>query len=396
MRACFRYTCFVAYLITTLLLVAPVNSPAESELERIRKERVQERAHVYVMEGKRELEREHYIRAIRVLSDAIRVGGVPEAFKLRGKAQAGRGDPEAALRDYNSYLNTNSSDAQAHVLRGDVHLARRDFPKAIEDYNAAMRLDPTLVDAFRGRSAAYIGCGDYELAQKDLDVVLTRSPHDAEALTNMGTACHLAGIASAAEHFLRRALASETAESWREVILRQLDSLARHPDMASHIGVPSVPLPSVPEKNEQAPQTALQFPNADESASSGESFPRKDGTPESVAHASPTHTSILRGTSRIASKPNLNLSGRWSTTYMGSAIQLVVKHNDRRVTGILTIRDPVGKEDTYNFQGTFDGHHIVAAHHSGHSFRGILTAGGRLVGTVSTKHGKTLNVDFSR
>ena len=395
MRDCFRYTGSVACLTITFSLLATVNSAAQSELDRIRKERVQERANMYTTEGKKELEREHYIRAIRVLSDAIRLGGVPEALKLRGRAQAGRGETEAALRDYNDYLNTNPLDAQAHVLRGDVHLARQDFSKAIEDYSAAMRLDQTLVDAFRGRSAAYIGSGEYERAQKDLDVVLAKSPHDVEALTNMGTACRLAGMASAAEHFLKRALASETVESWREVILRQLASLNRHSDMVSQGGGALAYPSSGPEGSEQAPQTAAQFPSADESASGGVTSPREDVTQKPVAHASRMDTSINRVTSRAA-KPNLNLSGRWSATYMGSAIQLIVKHNDKRVSGILVVRDPLGKEDTYNFQGTFDGEHIVAAHHSGHSFRGTLTAGGRLVGTVFTKYGKTFSVDFSR
>jgi hypothetical protein len=81
---------------------------------------------------------------------------------------------------------------------------------------------------------------------------------------------------------------------------------------------------------------------------------------------------------------------------MGSSIQLVVKHNGMRIAGTLTIHNPTGKEDTYHFQGTFDGAHIVATHHSGHSFRGTLTPEGRLVGTLTTKYGKTFNVDFSR
>lgn len=386
------YALILVVVSLTSLLVSLPSFATDPVLERIRKERVQERANGYLAEGQSALRKNHSIRAVRVLSDAIRLGAVPEGFKFRGEAYAHLGDTEAALRDFNSYLAMNPSDAQVHSSRGDIYFARRKFAKAIEDYSASLALDKTLMDAYRARGAAYIGCEEYERARSDLETVLRCNPRDGEALTNLAIACRLSGMRDAAKHFLDRALAAETEELWSQEIRGQLASIESRTDADRREGV-SAFLSWSPEQPSSPPRRAEDVGGL---ASVSRSASQADSAPTAISPERPMGTLQPQRLSRISSRPSkVDISGRWDTTYMGHTVSLTVNQRDARLTGIFTIRNPAGKEDTYHFQGTFDGTNVVATHHGGNSFRGKLT-NGRLVGVLSTGHGRSFNVDMSR
>lgn len=356
-------------------------------LEKVRRERAQERADAYLSEGKIALEKGHYIRAARVLTDAIRLGAGPEALKLRAQAFDMRNDPDAALRDLNSYLDAVSSDPEGYVLRGGFHVSAHRFGHAIKDYSAAIRLDGYLLDAYRGRAIAYTAAEDYESARKDLETVLQHMPGDTEALTNLEVACRLSGMPEAAEHFARRALALETNESWREVISERLVAERALPGPLSAGGPSSFlswgPDDTIPTAGAVASvRTARGSPEAHETLIDHET---------NVSARTSIHTALAPRQPELA-----DLSGRWEATYLGHGITLLVKHRDRQLSGVMTLRSPVGKELTYHFNGTFDGTNVVASHHSGHTFRGKFTSSGKLVGVLSTREGKSFDVNLSR
>jgi tetratricopeptide (TPR) repeat protein len=356
-------------------------------LEKVRRERAQERADAYLSEGKIALEKGHYIRATRVLTDAIRLGAGPEALKLRARAFDMRNDPDAALRDLNSYLDVVSSDPEGYALRGGVRVLAHRFGQAIKDYSAAIRLDGNLLDAYRGRAIAYTAAEDYEMARKDLETVLQHVPGDTEALTNLEVACRLSGMHEAAEHFARRALALEMNESWREVISERLVA-ERGLTGPMPAGGPSSFLSWGPDGTNPTAGAVANVRTANVSPEAHETLIDREtnvSAHKSIQNAMAPH------------QPELpNLSGRWEAAYLGHDVTLLVKHRDRQLSGVMTVRSPVGKELTYHFSGTFDGTNVVASHHSGHTFRGKFTSSGKLVGVLSTREGKSFDVNLSR
>lgn len=376
-------------LVFALMLPFANDAPSffDPALEKIRRERAQERADAYLSEGKIALEKGHYIRATRVLTDAMRLGAGPEALKLRARAFDMRNDPDAALRDLNSYLDAVSSDPEAYALRGGLHVSAHRFGHAIKDYSAAIRLDGNLLDAYRGRAIAYTAAEDYERARNDLETVLQHMPGDTEALTNLEAACRLSGMLEAAEHFARRALALEMNESWREVISERLVAERALPGPMS-AGGPSSFLSWGPDGTSPTAGAVAGVRTASVSSEAHETLSDRE-----------TNVSALKSiqTALALRHPDLvDLSGRWEATYLGHGVTLLVKHRDRQLSGVMTVRSPIGKELTYHFNGTFDGTNVVATHHSGHTFRGKFTAGGKLVGVLSTREGKSFDVNLSR
>lgn len=91
-----------------------------------------------------------------------------------------------------------------------------------------------------------------------------------------------------------------------------------------------------------------------------------------------------------------NLSGTWVASPLGGRVEAHVQHKGNSVSGVAYVYSPFGKKDTYHFNGTVNGKHVVASHYSGHVFSGNLNSSTEVVGVLRTKSGHRIGVHASR
>ncbi len=123
-----------------------------------------------------------------------------------------RGDPDAALADYDAAVAADPAFAAAYGNRAAVRRERGDRDGAMADYTEALRLNPDDLAAYHDRGRLYADLGDYDRAVADNSEALRRAPDDARTLNNLAWlwATHPAAErrdAAKAEEFARRACA---------------------------------------------------------------------------------------------------------------------------------------------------------------------------------------------
>src|ERR1700712_5496407 len=65
-----------------------------------------------------------------------------KALIARGRAYAGKDQPDRAIADYDSALRLDSTLADTFNARGELRRGKGDFPRAIADFAAAIKLNP--------------------------------------------------------------------------------------------------------------------------------------------------------------------------------------------------------------------------------------------------------------
>lgn len=177
----------------------PVSSPAQK----------------YIEQGKLQLDKGQYSRAVRFFSRAIAADkGSSSAYKLRGVSYSRLGAYHRAVTDFSRYIELNPSDLTGYLLRGDAHNFSLNHEAALADYTRATRLNPKSVEAYLGRGLAYAGLERYNAAIKEYQWVLKLDPGNRDALSNLGRACMLAGRPMAAMSYLKMALERERDPQW--------------------------------------------------------------------------------------------------------------------------------------------------------------------------------------
>ena len=339
----------------------------------------------YLEEGKREMDRGTYARAIRLFSAAIKSGA--NAYKLRARAYFLSGEREKALADIDRYLLAHRSDPAGHLLRGDVALSLGNPEGALSDYRAAVKLDPSSAEAYVSRGLAYLALERYSSAVRDFQAALRIDPRNLNALSNLGVAHMLANRPHAARTCFDRAMRIETHPRWRKTIARWLARLPREAD--------SGPDPDLPVEDD------CKAGESTESGKEGMAGNRESPNPV-VSPSQPVQSTPRLGVRWISPRTlrprtkGTHLSGKWETTYHGARITLDVSHSGSSLSGVMHIRSPFGQDSTYHFTGStgFDGS-IRAAHHSGHAFEGRFTKDGRIDGTVTTRFGTKLPINLA-
>jgi hypothetical protein len=91
-----------------------------------------------------------------------------------------------------------------------------------------------------------------------------------------------------------------------------------------------------------------------------------------------------------------NLSGTWVASPLGSRVEAHVQQKGHAVKGVAYVHSPLGKKDTYHFQGTVKGNQVVASHYSGHVFSGNLNSPNEVVGVLKTRSGHRIGIHASR
>jgi len=365
----------------------------DEAVEKSRQDRVAERADAYLNEGKRELERGNLLRAIRLLSEAVRKGAGDEAYRLRGVAYGRRGALPEALADFSRCINANRSDPSAYVLRGDIHNARMDVGEALSDYDAAIKLDPLYMDAYRGRGTAYLALQRYDLSIRDLQVVLQDEPNDLETLTNLGLACKMAGLPNAARDFWKKALNLETDNKWRQAVQKMVNDLPEYSSLEKRVGdlqgylsrMADLPPPEAPAGAKH--QGSHLNRSRDRARDSG--FRQSDQQAGLKAKVGSDSQAVTGLNSGARSRTTWKTGG----SAMGMKWNAQLKMSGNRVSGVVRILNPSGNEETHYCYGSFENGLIKASDPSGFRFTGRVTDDSRLVGTLTANDGTTFSVE---
>lgn len=90
------------------------------------------------------------------------------------------------------------------------------------------------------------------------------------------------------------------------------------------------------------------------------------------------------------------ISGRWVAHVMGAKVVVRVDQRGSAISGVAYVYSPLGKKDTYHFQGQIAGNSVQAAHHSGHMFTGRIEDDGGVSGVLRTKKGHRIPVHASK
>ncbi|MGB6068489.1 MAG: tetratricopeptide repeat protein [Desulfomonilaceae bacterium] len=353
----------LVFLAVAALLFVPADAMSFDQ-ESIVRQRNLERASDYMELGRDNLLRGDYLRAIRLLTVSIRGNPAPEAFKLRGQAYDLLGNYEKAISDLSEYISATPTDPSGYLLRADAYTFHGKAQKGIGDYSYSIRLNPSSIDAYLGRGIAYVATERYEEGIRDFKKVLSKDPKNSDALYDIAVACMLAKRPAESLSFLQKVVGPESD-------------------------------PKSKQKLETLTARVKEEIRTSKPTQGGHIFSEKDLLSESEPPATKPVPPVAAIPPVKPSEPLENITGYWETTYMGNRIKLdISQHEGKIIRGVFRITNPLGKEDTYHFTGTFENGQIQASHYSGQSFRGRLDSNGRVTGVLRTSNGQEVPVDF--
>ena len=380
-----RKILFVQFLVMLVSIIAHESLAIEA-VDRFRMLRVKARAESYVEEGRRDLERGAYMKAIRVLSVAIDKGAGNEAYELRSRAYDAVGSKDLALKDLNHVIASRSTDPSGYVARGDAATSMKYYERAISDYDRAIELDPFFIDAYLGRGAAFTAIEKYEFSIRDFELALKIDQNNPEALYNMGIICFLAGLPEAGKDFVNRALNQETNPADRD---RLVSLLAESPPQSEY------------EKKKGGIKGVLAELAKIESfklASSDNTESKRGAKFKSSAQAKlEGHEKSNRATEArelLAKIGKEDFSGTSFGVYMGLEWRASFRFSGNTVTGTLKIVTPSGKQEVHHGRGTVTNGVVEASDNLGFRFSGRVTDDFKLVGSMTTADGKSVSVDI--
>jgi tetratricopeptide (TPR) repeat protein len=108
------------------------------------------------------------------------------ALYMRGNGWWQKGDPDAAVRDFDACIRLNPADAAAYNSRGNARRDKRELDKAIDDFTRAIRLDPRFTLAYHNRGSAWRDKGDLDRAIDDFSRAIRLDPKYAPPFINRG------------------------------------------------------------------------------------------------------------------------------------------------------------------------------------------------------------------
>jgi tetratricopeptide (TPR) repeat protein len=131
----------------------------------------------------------NYVRAIRLLSDAIATGKLNDgdratSYNNRGMAFAAKGEDEKAVADYTMAIKIAPAYGPAYLNRGNVYSNQDKLDAAIADYDLAIKISPSYELAYNSRGAAYYKKDELDTALADLSTAIRLKPDYANAYWN--------------------------------------------------------------------------------------------------------------------------------------------------------------------------------------------------------------------
>lgn len=137
--------------------------------------------------GERLLATERYDRALKDLSQAIRLDRkLAEAYVARGEVFRHRGDYESALGDLNQAIELDAESFRAFAARGNTYLDQGRLAEALADFTSAVRLDPTRPAGYNLRGLVYLKQDALQQALDEFNEALRLDAKFAECLNNRG------------------------------------------------------------------------------------------------------------------------------------------------------------------------------------------------------------------
>ena len=344
------------------------------------------RTESYLDEGRQDVEKGAYLKAVRVLTEALNRGaGGDEAYELRARAYMGLGNMDSALKDLDRLVSTKPSDSKGYVMRADVENVMEYYDKAISDYNRAIELDPFLQDAYLGRSVSYAAFEKYDLAIRDLELALKIDQLNPEALYNLAMICLVADMPKAGRKYINRALAADVNAEDRDRLASILAAIPEKSDFEDRIGGIQGVLASLGKQESLTTASRSDHrsrPDLDVLTTDQKKLPySKKSSQEQDARQ------------LLAKIGKQDFSGSSSGVYMGMRWSVSFSFSGKNVTGTLKIVTPSGKQETHYGRGTFDNGSVQASDNMGFRFVGRVTDDLKLVGTMSTADGQNVSVD---
>ncbi len=358
----------------------------DDALEEFRRSRVKDRGQAFLEEGRKEIERGSYFRAIRVLTGAIQKGAGPEAYELRYKAYEAMGDHDKAFSDLSSYIGSRPKDADLYIVRADMSLRQNNWAKALPDYNRAIDLDPFIVDAYVARGITRTALEKYEGALADFEIALKIEPQNADILYNAALTSFAAGLPKAGRAYANLALKAQLDPESR---VRLKDRYAKAPESSDYednsgsvknLLAQSVTLTSA--QPVESPQTKVS-PSQDGPFS---------GLPKISAPGLAGKPKDLRQIIGMIGKENF--SGSWHGMYMGMSWSASFSFSGSNTSGVLRITTPSGKTETHYCRGTIENSKVEASDQLGFRVTGVIRDDLRFVGHISTPDNKSVPVDI--
>lgn len=391
-----RSGAFLVPIILYIMISGAASALAvDEDVIRFRQERARMRVDAYLEEGKKELERGSYVRAIRLFSSAMGRSQGGEVLRLRGKAYYLSGMYPEAIADISRAIQDSPRDPSGYDLLGDVFLAKGDYSAALKNYENAINADPLYAQAYVGRAIAYLSVEKYSLAIQDFQVALQNWPSDDKLIRNLSLACFAADLPRAGQQYAGKIANADM----RTELIRHIENKTRNQQKVSlfeegagNLGDYSAKTASVYEGS--ATSTILTSAVRPEPDVSYQKISTRRG-----GAAAPTQISVqgaLRGRIGSGQTPGKGeFSGTWDGTYMGLKWTIDFKAQGHTVNAILKIFSPSGKEDVHYCEGVIqqDGS-LDASDNQGFRFVGRLTEDYRVVGTVSRKDGKSIDIDM--
>ena len=120
------------------------------------------------------------------------------AYLTRGSAYYLKGQPDAALKDYDQAIALNSRNAKAYVGRGNVLSDQGRYDEALKDYSNALTLNPGLADAHYGRGTIFILKGELDAAITEFNRAIEHDPEFVQAYYQRATVYEAKGDLDAA------------------------------------------------------------------------------------------------------------------------------------------------------------------------------------------------------
>jgi tetratricopeptide (TPR) repeat protein len=374
------------FVVFTTLWATPHTCLANEAIDRIRMMRSKARLEAYVEEGRQDVQRGAYLKAVRVLTEALQRGAGNEAYELRARAYEALGNMDSVLKDLDRVIASKPSDPKGYVVRADAENSTKDYDKAILDYDHSIELDPFLVDAYLGRSAAYAAIEKYELSIRDLELALKIDQHNLEALYNIGMVCMVADMPKAGRDYINRTLAENINPTDRERLVSILATTPQQSDYEERRGGIDGLLADL-ARQESRDMAAKDKDRAKADSESVNSDQTK--LPYSKKSLQGPDTRKL-----LAKIGKQDFSGSSSGIYMGMQWKATFSFSGKTVTGTLKIVTPSGKQETHYGHGTFDNGAVEASDNMGFRFVGRVTDDLKLVGSMTTADGQNVAVDI--
>jgi tetratricopeptide (TPR) repeat protein len=109
-----------------------------------------------------------------------------DQLKTTGLELVKRGDPQAALEEFNQAVELEPDNPEAHYNRGNVHYDLGNYQAALEDYDRTLELSPNKINAFYNRGLTHYELENYPEAIADFTRAIDANPNDADAYYKRG------------------------------------------------------------------------------------------------------------------------------------------------------------------------------------------------------------------